>query len=320
MPGHPTSALHDARLPTIICGPSVEIDVLREGFEHQWSVSSGPVNSTLATGICSYTPQVFQDFLQCSGIIAEDCAVLVVGEGGRARGSGAALLAVQKDASWCGGLYVAPAYRGQGWAKRLMEQIQRRAVEREASHLQVEVLAWNQRARSFYHQLGYQEQRELLSWERDPRQGPLPLPFERLEEADPAQILQNFYHWHKLAMPWQRRAPTLHRYLEHCSALPDGRASANQIGLTIPAKDGAPVAYALVESRSAERLHILDMAVDPNADLLDAGRPLVQALQLRYLDATLCLVNEPADSHLNRIFASFGFRVTARQYELTLDL
>ena len=153
-----------------------------------------------------------------------------------------------------------------------------------------------------------------------PRQGPLPLPYERLEAADPSRILRDFYHWHELPLTWQRRASSLLNYVEQHDC----------IGLTIPAKDGAPVAYVLAvppprsnapaRGQPSNRLRILDIAVDPDADLLDAARPLVQALQLRYVDAQLTLADEPADSRLNPIFASLGFRVFDRQYELALDL
>ena len=60
--------------------------------------------------------------------------------------------------------------------------------------------------------------------------------------------------------------------------------------------------------------------MDPAADLLDAGRPILQALQLTHRDADLLLVNEPADSKLNRIFAALGFYVTDRQYELEKEI
>ena len=259
-------------------------------------------------------------YLLRSSIAAEDCAVLVAEEQGRRQGVGAALLAVRGGEAWCGGLSVAPEYRGHGWGRRLMEQIRRRAVARGVRRILLEALVSNGHARSVYRRVGFKKRRELLLWERDPRQGPLPLPYERLEQAEPSRILRDFYCWHELTMTWQRRASSLLNYV----------AQHDCIGLTIPAKDGAPVGYVLAalspRSRAAAggapstRLRILDIAVDPSADLLDAARPLVQALQLRYVDALLTLMDEPADSRLNPILASFGFRVFDRQYEFALDL
>ena len=292
-------------------GASVDVESLREGFNRGFA--DYRYNMQMA-------PAAMHEYLRRSSIAAEDCAVLMAVEQGRRQGVGAALLAVREDEAWCGGLSVAPAYRGQGWGRRLMEQIKRRALERGVRCLRLEALVSNDSALSVYRKVGFQVQRELLIWERDPRQGALPLPYERLEETDPVRVLNEFYGWHELPMAWQRSATSLLNFhaLQSC------------IGLTIPAKDGAPVAYALALLRprssrpaageSSTQLHILDIAVDPDAELLDAGRPLVQALQLRYADALLKLTNEPADSRLNPIFASFGFRVADRQYELTLDL
>ena len=297
--------------PVIATGAAVEVEALREGFNR---------------GFADYRYNMQMDasaaraYMRSASIAAEDCAVLMAEEQGRARGVGAALLAVRGEEGWCGGLSVAPEYRGHGWGRRLMEQLKRRAVERGLRRVRLEVRTENENARSVYRQVGFETLRELLLWERDPRQGALPLPYERLEESDPAQIVREFHCWHDLRLAWQRRRRSLLNYVaqRHC------------IGLTIPAKDGAPVAYVIAElmarsrpqppGESPMRLQILDIAVDPDADLLDAGRPLVQALQLRYVDALLTLYNEPVDSRLNPIFASFGFRVYDRQYELALEL
>lgn len=288
----------------VLFGGSGDVDLLRQGFnrgfaDYKYGAQFGPA--------------AFAEFLDRSGVDPANCAVLVQEKNGQRQGIGAGLLALNGQEGWCGGLAVDPAWRGQGWGTRLMAHIQSRATAAGAVHMRLEVLVWNTAARELYRRLGYAEQRELLIWERDPRQGPLPLPFERLEEHDPAQILDDFYRWHELEMPWQRREASLRRHLDRC------------IGLTIPARDGAPVAYALVREMPGgdgqpPRMHIVDMAVDPAADLLDAGRPLVQALQLRALDALVTLVNEPADGRFNRILASFGFRVADRQQELWLAL
>jgi ribosomal protein S18 acetylase RimI-like enzyme len=303
--------LPEPQQPVIVTGASVEVETLRQGFNEGFADYRYNMHME-ATAMRAY--------LRRSSIAPADCAVLVTREHGRSQGVGAALLAVRGDEAWCGGLSVAPPFRGHGWGLRLMEQIKRRAVELGVRRILLEVLVANDHARSVYRQIGFETLRELLLWERDPRQGALPLPYERLEESDPAQIVREFHCWHDLRLAWQRRRRSLLNYVaqRHC------------IGLTIPAKDGAPVAYVIAElmarsrpqppGESPMRLQILDIAVDPDADLLDAGRPLVQALQLRYVDALLTFYNEPVDSRLNPIFASFGFRVFDRQYELALEL
>ena len=301
--------MSEPQQPIIATGASVEVEALREGFNRGFS--DYPYNLQLdATAMPIY--------LASASIAVEDCAVLMAEEQGRLHGVGASLLAVRGEEGWCGGLGVAPHYRGHGWGRRLMEQFKRRAVERGVRRARLEARVENHHALDVYRRVGFVEQRELLLWERDPRQGALPLPYERLEETDPARILREFYCWHEQPLAWQRSASSL---LSHV-------AQFDCIGLTIPAKDGAPVAYVVAElmprsrprGELSTRVQILDIAVDPSADLLDAGRPLVQALQLRYVDKTLAITNEPEDSCLNRIFASFGFRVFDRQYEMALNL
>ncbi len=301
----------ESQQPTIVTGSSVEVEALRQGFNR---------------GFADYRYNMHMDpsgmhgHLSRSSISPEDCAVLVVEEEGRLQGVGAALLAVRGEEGWCGGLSIDPAYRGGGWGRRLMEHLKRSAVERGVRRILLEVLVTNDHARSVYRQIGFRRLRELLLWERDPRQGPLPLPFERLEETDPVRILRDCYRWHELTMTWQRRARSLLNNVEQHGC----------VGLTIPAKDGAPVAYVLIsppsssgapaEGQPPSRLRIIDIAVDPEANLHDAARPLLQALQLRYVDARLTLMDQPADSRLNPVFASLGFRVFDRQYELAVDL
>ena len=79
--------------------------------------------------------------------------------------------------------------------------------------IRLEVRTENDHAGAVYRQVGFEPVRELLLWERDPRQGPLPLPFEPLEEGDPARVLQQFYGWHDLRMAWQRRKTNLLNYV-----------------------------------------------------------------------------------------------------------
>ncbi len=303
--------MSDQKQPVIAVGNAVDVELLREGFNR---------------GFADYRynmqmdPAAARAYMGYAGIAAEDCAVLIAEECGRTHGVGAALLAVRGEDGWCGGLSVAPEYRGHGWGRRLMEAQKRRGQERGLRRIRLEVRTENDPAGAVYRQVGFEPVRELLLWERDPRQGPLPLPFEPLEEGDPARVLQQFYGWHNLRLAWQRRKTNLLNYV----------AQRNCVGLTIPARDGAPVAYAIAElmprsrpqppGQAEMRLQIIDIAVDPAAELHDAARPLVQALQLRYVDALLTLYNEPADSRLNPIFASFGFRVYDRQYEMVLDL
>ncbi len=256
-----------------------------------------------------FTPAQLTDFLLRSGMAPEDCPVLLAWEEGRWQGAGVAVLAVEGVEAWCGGLGVASEYRGQGWGERLMLALHERARARGAQSLLLEVLVDNEPAQRLYRKLGYQEERELLIWERPARQGALPVPFERLEPADPLEVLEKLHAWHDQPPCWQRRASFLRR------------SAALMEAYTIPAKDGLPVAYVLCKAgrdpeSSRAYLRIFDLATDPQADVLMAARPLLQALQLTYMDADLLLFNEPVESKLNRVFAALGFLVKDRQMEM----
>lgn len=289
----------------ILVGTSVEFEVLRQGFnqgfaDYRYNMRMG------AVGMDAY--------LRRNSIALEDCAVLVAEDQGQRQAVGAALLAVRDDEGWCGGLSVAPPYRGQGWGRRLMEKINRRAVELGVRRILLEVLDSNESAVSLYRQLDFEIWRELLVWERDPRQVSLPLPNVQLEEADPRLMLEDFYRWHDLPLSWQRRVSSLLKYVDQYAC----------IGLTIPAKDGRAVAYVLASQpqpgQPITRLRILDIAAAPDADPLCSARPLLQGLQLRSVNAKLTLMYEPTDSRLNPVFSALGFCVIDRHLELALDL
>lgn len=288
----------------IVLGDEVGINDICQGFNLGFS------DYKYST---SFDPTGMQLFLERSGVEIADCAVMLAHIDNSWQGVGIALLAIEGEESWCGGLAVAPDFRRLRGAERLMYAIQEQARRRGAARLRLEVLAENEPARALYRRLGYVETRELLMWERSHRQGNLPAPFERLHKANPAHIISDLHHWHDLTPAWQRRAP----YLRRAHSLMDG--------YVIPARDGLPVAYVLYHHNlrgrnGRETVHIFDVAVDPRADVAEAGRPLIQALQLTYMNADLFLINEPADSKLNRIFAALGFYVVDRQYELVREL
>ena len=160
--------LPDKKEATIASGVAVDVELLREGFNR---------------GFADYRynmqmdPAAARAYMGCAGIAAEDCAVLIAEERGRPHGVGAALLAVRGEDGWCGGLSVAPEYRRQGWGRRLMEQLRRRAQERGLRRVRLEVRTENDHARSVYRQVGYEPVRELLLWEPGPATGAPPSPF-----------------------------------------------------------------------------------------------------------------------------------------------
>lgn len=287
-----------------VYGDVAGLEAIRQGFNRGFSDYKYGAILDLAA---------IQSYLDRSAIDPANCAVVLAYEEGLWIGAGVALLALEGDEGWCGGLAVAPAYRRRRAAERLMVMLHRQAQRRGAAQLRLEVLAENSAARALYARLGYEQVRELLIWERSHDQGMLPAAAVRLEAAEPSTVLDTLYQWHDLPLAWQRRRAYLHRMRSQMA------------GVTISTLEGQSVAYALYYYRpsvgnGASKVQVLDIAVDPAGNIADAGRLLLQALQREYVEADLTLVNEPADSVLSPILESLGFQVTERQFELVRRL
>ncbi len=279
-----------ATLPfQIVPGDAVDLDDLCAGFNRGFSDYKYGTR---------FDRVGFERFLTRAGVNPGDCALLLAPKGARAQAVGVAILALHGAEGWCGGLAVDPAHRGQGAAAALMGAIQNRAAERGVAHLWLEVLHWNEAARRLYTRLGYQVVRELLIWERPAKSEPLPRAAP-LQTLDAGLLLDTIEGWHLPRPAWQRRVAYLRRSAETTQ------------GYAILGCDGLPVAVALCQyNASRETLHLVDVAVDPDADGAEWGAALLLALAAKYPDARLVLVNEPAQSPLTPALERAGlFRV-----------
>ncbi len=221
---------------------------------------------------------------------------------------GIVLLGRRGVRGWVAGLGVEPTHRGQGVARALMTGVMENARRLGLERLQLEVLSDNARARQLYEDLGWQLGRELLVWERDEEQGPLPIHRERAVVMDPHELLEaHFDAWHEVRPTWQREKATLLHY-----------ADAGMKGWAI-VRDGSPVAYVLGFPPREGRMHLLDVAVDPAVGYKSAGRAMIQNLHGMFKTTTQ-LPNEPVESKLNFLFAAMAYHVVLRQHEMTFDL
>lgn len=277
--------------PAAECGFDVLVRTINAGYADYFT----PVHFTRAT---------YDFFVRSHGIdlersvVAEEDGVPV----------GIAQLAHRGAEGWVAGVAVVPSRRRQGIGRRLMAAIRENAVLARLQRLRLEVISQNTAAMALYENSGWRLGRELLVWYRPAEQGVLPIPRELLQAVDPAELLENCFHWHDQTPCWQRSRETLRHYLKiGCQ------------GWAI-VREGRPVAYLLGGRPVAGQLHLLDVAVDPSVGIRSAGRPLIQALHLKYQDTTTQLLNEPVESHLNPLFAAMAYRVKYRQYEMFLDL
>jgi len=220
---------------------------------------------------------------------------------------GLAQLARRGGRGWVAGVGVEPEYRRQGIARAMMEALMGNARAAGLERLQLEVLQQNEAALALYQDLGWCIERELLTWSRPVEQGPLPIPAELLVEMDPLALLDAGFRWHDQPPCWQREHTTLGSF-----------AAAGLRGWTLLRND-RPAGYVLGFSPHEGQMTLVDVVVDPAYGIRSAGRPLIQALHLRFLDMTTRLANEPVDSVLNHLFAALTYRVIFRQHEMMLN-
>src|SRR5579885_3315016 len=90
-----------------------------------------------------------------------DSSLVLSGEDGPA---GVGLMGVRGPRAWCGELAVAPAYRGGGWGRLLIERLIQVARARSLKEMWLEVLTENTPAFQLYQSLGFRIERELTTY------------------------------------------------------------------------------------------------------------------------------------------------------------
>ena len=215
-------------------------------------------------------------------------------------------LGVREARGWIGGFAVIPEWRRQGIGRAMLNWLIKAAQQRHLNFVTLEVSEENRPAIALYQASGFRIQRELLSWERSPEMGTLPVPPMKAERASPQALLSYFNAWHFEPPCWQQEPKSLQARLKRCAGW-------------VIAYAGEPVAYALT-SAHGQQLEIIDTGAAPDPEVLSLMRALLQSLQLLHMDYTLTLSNIPANDPLNRVLAALGFQVTLRLYEMRLDL
>ncbi len=251
-----------------------------------------------------FHPDQFTFFVRAHDVLLDHSLVAVDDQ----EPIGMVMLARRGNRGWVSGLGVLPSHREQGVARALMEGVMEQARALGLKHLQLEVVSGNQRAKALYGALGWEMGRELLVWERDEVQGPLPIHRERAVEMDPAHLLEYYFDaWHEVPPCWQREKATLIHYID-----------LGMKGWAI-LRDERPVAYVLGFLPSEGRMPLMDVAVDPAVGYKSAGRAMIQNLHTMFKTTTQ-LPNEPVTSPLNYLFAAMAYHVILRQHEMTLTL
>jgi hypothetical protein len=219
---------------------------------------------------------------------------------------GIGLLGVRGRRGWVSGLATVPTWRRRGLGRALLNWLTEAAQARGLEYITLEVLTGNAPAMVLYQSAGFHVQRELLSWERSPESGALPVPLPRAEPADPHALVADFDAWHAERPCWQQELRSLQPGLD-------------QFDGWVMMDDERPIAYALTLERG-QQIVLMDVGVVPGASVRTVARPLLQTIQLRHMDAILTLENLPSGDPLNRVLAALGFRVSLRHHEMVLEL
>ncbi len=203
----------------------------------------------------------------------------------------AALLAVRGKRGWIGGFGVAPAYRGQGYARALIEHVLQTGRERGLESISLEVLSENAPAIGVYRNAGFEVTRRLLSFETVTPQANAPQGFayvspdELIDAPQPAVSC------------WQREAASL-RNGAASSAVSDGNGT-----------------YALFRSTPA-----LAQVLKLNAQSAQDLNELTRAMAMDLAFERIFVLNEPEESPLTGYAREAGWTERFTQYEMLVPL
>jgi ribosomal protein S18 acetylase RimI-like enzyme len=217
---------------------------------------------------------------------------------------GMALLSRRGPRGWISAVGVLPGWRRHGIARAIMRRVTENARALNCRQVTLEAIDRNAPARQLYLQLGFEEMRELLSWQYPADGDPIPIPRELLDETDVDGLMDRFAGWHAQPPSWQREEVTLRR-MAHRSR-----------GFLLE-MDGNLAGYCVANVR-ADMVSILDVGINPQYGPVRAGRTLLQALAHQFRGRALTITNVPADDGISRALAALRFQVTIRQVEMKL--
>jgi ribosomal protein S18 acetylase RimI-like enzyme len=207
---------------------------------------------------------------------------------------GLSLAAHAHGRAWIGGFGIAPAFRRQGWATRLMQAHAERLDAAGISDARLEVIDINP-AIEVYRRSGFQVVRELLVWEGD--LGEVGSAGIALARDDLARVHARL---HRTEPSWRRGLKRLFNILD------DGETQV--IGVE---RAGQVTAFAVILDQP-ERFGLFDAACADQA----AGQALLAALAAIRPGARVRVVDEADDTPLARALQAAGFERTIRQFEM----
>ncbi len=209
--------------------------------------------------------------------------------------------------AWIAGLGMLPNWRGQGIGTQLLATTHTVLRKAGVKRVTLEVHDGNEPALQLYHQHGYRELRELLTWQRTPADGPLPDPPARPFEVPAQEVAPYLDAWEHVTPTWLREPATIRRYLQWSNVMP----------MLLRDREGKPSGYLLLLfDHPRKKITILDMSANPRVRIIDPGRHMLQALYLLHQEYSTLLFHEPVESPLNRVFVALHYHVSHRYLEM----
>lgn len=203
----------------------------------------------------------------------------------------AALLGVRGKRAWIGGFGVAPEYRGQGYAKQILEHVVDLAKQRGLKSIALEVLRDNTPAISLYRGGGFKIVRELRSFETLLEDAAMP---DGYVHASPQQFIDEP---DTIRPCWQRERATL-------------RNGAVSTGVT--SETGSYAAYRF----NAQTAQVFKLQARDSSDLITLAQAVAAGQQFQ----RVVVLNEPAESAIVDYALTAGWNEPFKQYEMLLEL
>jgi GNAT superfamily N-acetyltransferase len=226
---------------------------------------------------------------------------------------GFAFLGVRANRGWIGGMGVLPQHRREGHGRALMNAVLDAAAGRGITHVQLEVLEGNQRARDLYASLHFELTRRVNVWLRpspearpaaSPNPGAASSSRAGFHEPPARDLLARIEAAKGAAAPWQREPVTLRHIESELRAI-------------------------TVDGASPRAPFVLYRVQEPNVNIveLDAGdaptaalAALLAELAKRHADGWMRVLNLPEGHATEAALRSVGFEIRERQSEMRLAL
>jgi GNAT superfamily N-acetyltransferase len=226
---------------------------------------------------------------------------------------GFAFLGVRGARGWIGGMGVLPHRRREGHGRALMNAVLDAAAAQGLTHVQLEVLADNHRARDLYVSLGFELTRLVNVWLKPvtearssglPIPGPAPAQERAFHELPAREVLARLEAEKREAAPWQREPATLRHIESELRAITFRGASPS----------GPFVLY------RPQELNVNIVELDAGDGAVPALAALLGELADRHAGGWMRVLNLPEGHGSEAALRSAGFEIRERQSEMRLAL